>query len=141
MRAAIAQRNQTLALDLPEPPLQVFADRLRTSQTVGNLLSNAHKYTPDGGALRIAVHSDAGRAIIDVIDNGLGISAADQQQLFSQFFRAEDSEVREQTGWGLGLSIVKMLVEAQGGEVWFESALRQGSRFSFSLPLANDSAA
>ena len=141
LRAAIARRGQTLTLQLPESAPQVYADRMRTSQALGNLLSNAHKYTPDGGNLRVEVGVREGKAIIDVVDNGLGISEADQQQLFSQFFRAEDSEVREQTGWGLGLSIVKRLVEAQGGEVWFESKLRQGSRFSFSVPLAAADAA
>jgi signal transduction histidine kinase len=136
LRAAIAGRNQTLTLDLPDPAPVAYADRLRVSQVVGNLLSNAHKYTPDGGELRIEARTADGMVIVDVVDNGLGISAADQKQLFSQFFRAEDDEVREQSGWGLGLSIVKMMVEAQGGQVWFESALRQGSRFSFSVPLA-----
>ena len=75
-------------------------------------------------------------AAVAVMDNGLGISEEDQANLFSQFFRSEDATVREQVGWGLGLSIVKMLVEAQGGEISVESAFRRGSKFAFTVPMA-----
>jgi signal transduction histidine kinase len=71
-----------------------------------------------------------------VIDNGIGISAENQAKLFTQFFRAEDPEVRQQLGWGLGLSIVKKMVEAQGGEISFESELGKGSTFTFTVPFA-----
>ena len=69
-------------------------------------------------------------------DSGIGISEADQAQLFTQFFRGESNAVREQPGWGLGLSIVKKLVQAQGGEVTCSSQLGAGSTFSFTVPLA-----
>jgi signal transduction histidine kinase len=71
-----------------------------------------------------------------VRDNGIGISPEDQQRLFSQFFRSDDSAVREQQGWGLGLNVTKSLVEAMGGKIGVESALRQGSIFWFTLPVA-----
>jgi signal transduction histidine kinase len=76
-------------------------------------------------------------AHVSIQDNGLGISEEDQQKLFTQFFRAEDSKVREQSGWGLGLSIVRRMVEAQDGEISFESKLGEGSTFTFTIPLAN----
>jgi two-component system sensor histidine kinase/response regulator len=69
-----------------------------------------------------------------VIDNGIGISQEDQENIFQQFFRSEDKNVRETTGTGLGLSITKKLVEMQGGELWFESILGQGTSFHFTIP-------
>ncbi len=74
---------------------------------------------------------------MSVIDAGIGISEENQAKLFTQFFRAEDEAVREQAGWGLGLSIVKKMVEAQGGEIWFKSALGEGSTFAFTVPSVN----
>jgi signal transduction histidine kinase len=74
---------------------------------------------------------------VAVIDSGLGISDENQAQLFTQFFRAEDEAVRQQAGWGLGLSIAKNMVEAQGGEISFKSALGEGSTFAFTIPSAN----
>ena len=129
-------RHQNLKIEMPPEPLFVYADRMRTGQVLTNLVSNANKYTPDRGRIIVRVNEDAGKAAVAVMDNGLGISEEDQERLFSQFFRSEDADVREQVGWGLGLSIVKMLVEAQGGEISVESALRRGSKFAFTLPIA-----
>jgi len=72
-----------------------------------------------------------------VQDTGIGISQEDQAKLFTQFFRAEDNAVRQQPGWGLGLSIVRKMVEAQNGEISFASELGKGSTFTFTVPLAN----
>lgn len=134
LKEAIAGRHQTLSIEMPPAPAHVFADPTRISQVLTNLLSNANKYTPDHGNLLIKVSEESGFMIISVIDDGLGISEADQAKLFTQFFRAESSQVREQQGWGLGLSIVKKMVEAQGGEIEFESAIGEGSRFTFTIP-------
>jgi signal transduction histidine kinase len=100
-------------------------------------MSNANKYTPDGGEIVMQAWPNGRSAYISIQDNGLGISEEDQQKLFTQFFRAEDSKVREQPGWGLGLSIVRRMVEAQDGEISFESKLGEGSTFTFTIPLAN----
>jgi signal transduction histidine kinase len=141
LREAIEGRQQSLELDTPDS-VMVYADRTRVAQVLTNLLSNAHKYTPDGGEicirLRLPTQPENGYARVEVIDNGIGISKENQARLFSQFFRAEDQLVREQQGWGLGLSIVKKLVEAQGGEVDFTSELGAGSTFSFTVPLAEE---
>jgi hypothetical protein len=75
---------------------------------------------------------------VEVIDNGLGISEEDQTKLFTQFFRSEAQEVREQTGWGLGLNVTKKLVEIMGGEIGFSSVLDQGSNFWFTVPIAKE---
>ena len=71
-----------------------------------------------------------------MIDTGIGISEEDQKKLFTQFFRSENADVRAKNGWGLGLSIVRKMVEAQGGEIDFTSQYGQGSQFVFSVPLA-----
>ncbi|MDX1663480.1 MAG: GAF domain-containing sensor histidine kinase [Candidatus Promineifilaceae bacterium] len=134
----IRDREQELHLEIPTTFPLVYADRVRTRQALSNLLNNAHKYTPSGGEIAVSVQQEEGRARVDVADTGIGISKADQARLFTQFFRAEDEAVREETGWGLGLSIVKLLVEAQGGDVDFESEPGAGSTFSFTLPLATD---
>lgn len=136
MKEGIDGRGQSITVEI-EPDLPpVCADHTRVSQVLSNLLSNANKYTPAGGAIMIRAGRQEGMAVIAVEDNGIGIHPNDQAQLFSQFFRGEDVSVREQPGWGLGLSIVKMLVERQGGEIGCESEPGKGSSFTFTLPLA-----
>ena len=132
----IEARNQTIDVQVDDAVTAVYADPTRIAQVLTNLVSNANKYTPDGGHVEVKVSCNDTHAIIAVADNGLGISEEDQAQLFTQFFRSESHEVREQPGWGLGLSIVRKMVEAQNGEIVFESKLGEGSTFTFSVPLA-----
>jgi CheY-like chemotaxis protein len=128
------ERNLDLAVDIPPDLPEIFGDPGRISQILLNLLSNAYKYTPEGGAtVRVRVDGEVLR--IDIIDTGLGISKADQDKLFTRFFRAEDTNVRQQTGTGLGLNITQSLVEMHGGEIYVESELGEGSTFGFTLPL------
>jgi signal transduction histidine kinase len=138
LREAVDGRKQTLAVDVSDDFPAVHADPTRLSQIVTNLVSNAHKYTPDEGTIQVVAAHNGRIATISIIDNGLGISEENQEKLFTQFFRAEDREVREQVGWGLGLSIVKKMVEAQGGEISFKSELGQGSTFAFTVPLSEE---
>jgi signal transduction histidine kinase len=135
LREAVNGRQQTISVNLPHDLPTLYADPNRIGQVLTNLISNAHKYTPDQGHIQIQAQAIDDMVQVDIIDNGLGISEADQARLFTQFFRAEDREVREQTGWGLGLSIVKKIVEAQGGQISFSSTLGEGSTFSFTIPL------
>lgn len=134
LQKEFADRDLTLTVDVPLDLPEFFGDPGRISQILMNLLSNAYKYTSEGGAtLRAREIKNAVQ--IDIIDTGVGISAADQERLFTPFFRAENSVVREQTGTGLGLSITKLLVDRHGGEIWVKSEPGQGSTFSFTLPL------
>jgi signal transduction histidine kinase len=128
-------RRQTVAIEAPPDLPPVYADRTRTSQVLANLLSNAHKYSPDGAHITICLGSNGEFAEVAVTDAGLGISAEDQARLFTQFFRSDDAAVREQTGWGLGLSIVKKIVQAQGGDIYCQSEYGKGSTFTFTVPL------
>jgi signal transduction histidine kinase len=129
-------RAQTLTLELAADVPQIRADPDRLTQILTNLLSNAHKYTPEGGEVRVRTWVADAHLHCAVADTGIGISPEDQQRLFTKFFRSEDPAVREMPGTGLGLCIVKSLVELQGGEMTVESALREGTTFTFTLPIA-----
>lgn len=141
LREAIEARRQTLTVTIDDDVTAVSADAARVGQVLTNLLSNANKYTPDEGAIFIEVVAQGEHVAISVRDTGIGISEEDQKKLFTQFFRAESTAVRQQQGWGLGLSIVRRMVEAQAGQIQFTSTLGEGSTFTFTLPLANQETA
>ncbi len=137
-------KKQVIQTRLPQLP-QVWGDRTRIAQVLINLVSNAHKYTPEGGVLEVGAEASTNRWDAEgaanvvhmwVKDNGIGISAEDQARIFQKFFRSEDQKAREAPGTGLGLNITKSLVEMQGGRIWFESAFRQGTTFHFTIPVA-----
>jgi heavy metal sensor kinase len=114
----------------------VEGDRARLKQVVVNLLDNAIKYTPSGGQVRLAVRREAGFAVLEVSDNGIGIPADALPHVFQRFFRVDSSRSREQGGAGLGLSIVKSICSAHGAEVEVSSNPGEGSTFRIRQPLA-----
>jgi signal transduction histidine kinase len=141
----IEDRKQEIQLQVPESLPTVWADQTRVSQVLTNLVSNAHKYTPEGGKIIVGTEVSANQwdpegaaqvVHIWVKDNGIGISAEDQQKIFSKFFRSDDQKAREAPGTGLGLNITKSLVEMQGGKIWFDSEFRKGTTFHFTVPVA-----
>lgn len=137
LKNQIESKRQTLTLEIdPEIPF-VSCDQNRTVQIISNLLSNAVKYTPDHGQIWIkAAHTPAEQAIhLSVIDNGVGIAKKDQRHLFKRFFRAVSAAQIQASGTGLGLFITQSLVEMQGGQIWAESELNQGSTFHVTFPL------
>jgi len=136
LRAAIAAKQQTLALDLPADLPLVLSDEARLVQIVTNLVSNAYKYSPPGTALHLAAQAEGAAVRLSVSDQGYGISSSDQAKLFTQFFRSDEPNIREQTGWGLGLHITKRLIELLGGRITVQSASGQGSTFAFTMPVA-----
>ncbi|MBQ6355456.1 PAS domain-containing sensor histidine kinase [Candidatus Saccharibacteria bacterium] len=103
-------------------------------EILDNLIENAVKYTPEGGAVWINVRGDGDRALINVTDTGMGIAPDDLSHIFQKFYRVDNSQTRTIGGTGLGLYIVKQRVEAMGGRVWAESAFGEGSTFYVSLP-------
>ncbi len=142
----IESKGQKLEIQLPEDLPPMWCDNTRLVQILTNLISNAHKYTPTEGQIKIQAEQipnpwdeeDADQVIhVSVADDGIGIGPEDQKNVFQQFFRSEDNRVRETTGTGLGLSITKKLVEMQGGKLWFESELGQGTTFHFTIPTAD----
>jgi len=128
------RKNIRVELDVPEDLPPVLAERLRFSQVVINLLSNACKYSLEGANVRLSAARQNGCVQFDVSDTGIGISKADQARLFSQFFRADTKLTKEESGTGLGLVITKHLVEAHGGEIWVESQEGVGTTVSFTIP-------
>lgn len=141
----LEDKKQTLELLVPSRLPPMWADRIRVGQVLTNLVSNAFKYTPEGGTIQVGVeesqnHWDpdgAPRVIhIWVKDSGIGMTNEDQQKIFQKFFRSEDPKAREVPGTGLGLNITKSLVEMQGGRIWFESEYRKGTTFHFTIPVA-----
>jgi signal transduction histidine kinase len=127
-------RQIELGLDVAEPEIGVRADRKRIGQVVDNLLSNALKFTPDGGSVGVRLAQHNGHLRLDVSDTGIGIPAAEQERLFERFFRTAAASGQAFQGTGLGLAISKAIVEAHGGEIAVASAEGVGTTFSVLLP-------
>lgn len=140
----VEDKNQQMQVNLPGDLPAVWADPVRLSQILTNLVSNAHKYTPENAAFTIGAELYtpqegvmAGTKFVHfwVKDQGIGISEEDQKKIFQQYFRTDNAKEMA-SGTGLGLSITRSLIEMQGGRIWFDSALNQGTTFHFTLPVA-----
>ncbi|HVB72856.1 MAG TPA: ATP-binding protein, partial [Ktedonobacteraceae bacterium] len=129
-------RRQTFTLHLPEKAPMVLGDAERVTQILSNLLSNAHKYTPDEGHIDLSVEIAEPVARVEVTDSGIGLSTEEQARLFTRFYRAHNPTTEAVGGTGLGLVITRSLVEMQGGEIQVSSEPGHGSTFGFTLPLA-----
>jgi signal transduction histidine kinase len=125
-----------LALELPDEPLEVDADPMRLGQVLANLLSNAHKYSPDDQPVVFRVVGDGGWARASVADLGRGIPREELERIFDKFHRVDDPMTMTTGGTGLGLYIARELARAMGGEIEAASVLHQGSTFTLRLPLA-----
>lgn len=152
------QQQITLLAELPETPLMIAADPQRLAQILTNLVENALRYTPAGGEVRMRAAAMSGSpgvpqlpisarlghaprlpppsswAVIDVRDSGPGIAPDDLERVFERFYRTDPARARHSGGSGLGLSIVKQLVELQHGRVWASSAPGSGATFSVAFP-------
>jgi signal transduction histidine kinase len=118
----------------PEVPEAIQGDSTRLRQVVINLVGNAIKFT-DAGEVAIKAEANNGSFQVSVRDTGPGISAADQSKLFQEFQQADNSITRKKGGTGLGLAISKRIIEMHGGRIWIDSAIGQGSTFSFTVPV------
>jgi len=128
-----AQKQITLTAHLPEVAILIMGDEQRLIQVMTNLVTNAINYTPNGGKVSITVMPSATNVVISVCDTGIGIPVAALPHIFEPFFRV-DKESRVQ-GSGLGLSIVKEIVDLHHGEITVQSQLSHGSCFKVTLPL------
>jgi len=136
LQPLFTEKTQFFEIDLPEDLPPVDADPRRLAQVLSRLLTNASRYTPNAGRITLQVSRLPAALRFAVVDTGIGISPEDQAHLFSQFFRSEQAAVREQSGWGLSLSVVKVLVEQMGGVVGVSSTFEKGSEFWFTLPVS-----
>lgn len=130
-------RQLALNVRLPDefPPVRGDANSLQ--EVLQNLLDNALQYTPAGGKIDVSASCSDGRVVVTVADTGIGIPQAEQERIFERFYRVDAARSREAGGTGLGLSIARHIMEAHGGRLWVESAVAEGSRFHFSIPVAS----
>jgi signal transduction histidine kinase len=128
------EREVRLTLEMPPSLPLVLADRDRLTQVMGNLLSNALRYVPDGGRIGVQVTEQRQEVIVTVVDDGPGIPSEDLPHLFDRFWRGDQARRQATGGSGLGLTIARRLVEAHGGRLWAQSLEGEGSTFAFTLP-------
>ena len=124
-----------------DPRLPIVAgDRDRLIQVLSNLVNNAVKYSPDGGMVTLSTRAEGAFALVSVTDTGLGIPPDEIGHVFERFRRVRSGAAQSIPGTGLGLTIVKQIVEMHGGKIWVESAVGHGSAFHFTIPLAAEHA-
>lgn len=137
-RALMESTGHTLE-ERVEHGLVVRGDSDRLTQAVGNLLSNAARYTPEGGRIRIRVLRDGAEAVIEVADSGMGVADEDRARVFTRFWRADPARSRASGGLGIGLAVVREIVERHGGNVGVHTSELGGAAFVIRLPLAEQS--
>jgi PAS domain S-box-containing protein len=134
---AVEAARHALAVELPDEPLTVDADPARLAQILGNLLTNAVKYTPNGGRLTVAARREGDAIVVAVTDSGLGIPLEEQGRVFDMFSQVSHNMGRAQGGLGIGLSLVRSLAEMHGGAITVASrGPGEGSTFTLRLPVA-----
>jgi signal transduction histidine kinase len=137
-RFQIEQQGFTLEVRIADDLPEVMADKEALGQALLNLVNNSIKYTRDEKYIRLEVRHDAGRVLISVTDHGIGVAKGEQKKIFEKFYRAEDSLVHETKGSGLGLPLVRHIMEAHGGSVEVESSPGKGSTFTLVVPIARN---
>ncbi len=145
----IEEKQQTLEIDIVDELPTIYADPTRMVQVATNLISNAHKYTPEGGIIKITARAEVEvdpktgdkRRVIhhSVADTGIGMSEQELDQLFTKFFRTSRAKDMAQ-GTGLGLNITKSLIQAHGGAIWVESEVGKGTTFHYTIPVYSETA-
>jgi two-component system NtrC family sensor kinase len=138
MLPILKPRRQKLDISLEDGLPAVYADKAKLRQVFFNLLSNSSRFTPEGGRIEIKAVKNGTHCHISVADNGIGIKKEDQTRIFEPFCQLNNAPGRGGGGTGLGLVVVKQLVEKHGGRVWLESEYGKGSRFSFTIPLFSE---
>ena len=110
-------------------------DERKVKQILVNLLTNAVKFTPEGGQVKVEARLGDSAVIVSVIDTGIGVAKEDQEAIFEEFRQAAGSYAHKREGTGLGLTLTRKFVEMHGGKIWVESEIGKGSKFIFTLPV------
>jgi signal transduction histidine kinase len=141
-KAQAEDKEIKLVFELPPKYPLMRADRDKLLLALSNLVGNALKYTPAGGAVTVRVEAGhAGNLVVDVVDNGIGISEQEQELVFEKFYRAKDRRIAGITGSGIGLPLARQVARLHGGEVSVKSQIDKGSTFTLSVPLMPQSSA
>jgi two-component system phosphate regulon sensor histidine kinase PhoR len=135
LKSVSDSKRLTLSHSMPDEPVGIVGDAEALRELVDNLVGNAIKYTPSGGQVQVTLNRENSWAVLEVEDNGIGITPSDQSRVFERFYRVDKARSRELGGTGLGLSIVKHVALSHGGNVSLRSALGEGSHFKVQIPL------
>jgi len=138
MKPVLDKNRQEIEISVMQGLPKVRGDKNRLEQILLNLLSNASKFTEQGGRVQIHVGREGDYCQVGVIDTGIGIKKEDQEHIFEAFIQGETLSDRKKEGTGLGLTLTKQFVEATGGRIWVESKYGKGSTFIFTIPLAGE---
>jgi two-component system, OmpR family, sensor histidine kinase VicK len=128
------EQNVSFSRNLPEQPMFVEIDEDKMTQVLDNIISNALKYSPEGGLVSFTIKEDDGYMVVSVSDEGMGIPADNLEKIFERFYRVDKARTRKLGGTGLGLAIAREMVNAHGGDIWAMSEEGKGTVISFSLP-------
>jgi signal transduction histidine kinase len=137
-KALAHAQKQEISIDIERGVPAIFADYDRTQQVLRNLLSNAIKFTPERGSIKVRCYAAGDGVAIEVVDNGIGIGKESIPRLFDRFYQVDTSSTRKYAGTGIGLNIVKSLLDLMGGRIEVESEVGKGSTFRFILPASRD---
>ncbi len=136
VKSLVDKKSQRFEVNIGDKVGRLCADKRKLKQVMFNLLSNAVKFTPEKGKVILEATKKGGNYVVSVVDNGLGIAEEQHEVIFDEFRQLDGSNTRKYEGSGLGLALAKRFVELHNGNMWVESELGKGSRFSFSLPIS-----
>ena len=128
--------NLLITVMQPIPEGRIYADKGRITQVLDNLVANAIKFSPDGGTVFVEVRETANEVLMIVSDQGIGVPQDKLDRIFDRFYQVDGSSKRRFGGTGIGLALVKRIIEAHKGRVWVTSELKKGSSFYVALPKA-----